>query len=129
MVKILVVDDEKDVRTLVRSVLEKGGYEISEAESGSKAVESLRNGSFDLVLLDVMMPEVDGWKVAKMIKEDPRLKDTVVCMLTVKSSTLDALMSLDYAKADWHLNKPITKERLIQTVDWLLQQRKKKGLL
>jgi len=125
MAKILVVDDEKDVRALVRSALEKRGYAVDEAENGARAIEKLRNGNFDLVILDVMMPEVDGWKVSKMIKEDPMLKDVSICMLTVKSSTLDALMSLEHAHADWHLNKPITSERLVQTVEWLIQQKKK----
>jgi len=125
MAKILVVDDEKDVRALVRAVLEKKGHEIDEAENGFKAMEKLREKAFDLVLLDIMMPDLDGWKVAKTIKDDPSLKDTIVCMLTVKSSTLDALMSLDYAKADWHLNKPVTKERLNETVEKLLSKKKK----
>lgn len=120
--KILVVDDNPEVRSTIRMILEKEGHKVAEAVNGPKALEIVRAEKPDLILLDVMMPEVDGWKVAKTIKEDPMLKDIKICMLTVKSSTLDALMSLDYAHADWHLSKPVDRKELLRVINELLSK-------
>lgn len=135
MAKILIVDDDSEVRRVVSEILENEGYEIREAENGIIALDILKREKFDLVLLDVMMPEIDGWGVAKKIKSDPLLKDTIVCMLTVKNTPLDTLMSIEHSKADWHISKPTTKKKILETVKWLLEKKEKekrekdKGLL
>lgn len=135
MVKILIVDDDAEVRRIVSEILEGEGYETKQAENGIKALEMLKEENFDLVLLDVMMPEIDGWEIAKRIKSDPLLKHTIVCMLTVKNTPLDTLMSIEHSKADWHISKPTTKKKIIETVRWLLEKKEKetgekdKGLL
>ena len=67
-----------------------------------------------------MMPELDGWETCKQIKADDDTKDTMVTMLTVKSEDEDKVKSLDYALADWHINKPIDRKKLVKTVKWLL---------
>lgn len=124
MARILVVDDNPEVRSVIRMILEKEGHNVEEAINGPKALEMVRENKPDLILLDVMMPEVDGWKVAKTLKEDAMLKDIPICMLTVKSSTLDALMSMDYAHADWHLSKPVDRKELLRVINELLAKRK-----
>lgn len=67
-----------------------------------------------------MMPKLDGWEVSRRIKLDPAFKNTPICMLTAKTTTMDALMSLESAHAEWHLNKPISKKLLLEAVEWLL---------
>ena len=121
MAKIMVVDDDPMIRNLVRMLLEEKGYEVMESENGLDCLEKLIEGERpDLILLDVMMPKMDGWEVSRRIKTNEVLKDIPICILTAKTTTMDALMSLESAHADWHLNKPISKNILIQTVEWIL---------
>jgi CheY-like chemotaxis protein len=117
----MIVDDNEMIRKVIRATLEEEGYEVIEAERGQECLNFLWKRELpDLVLLDVMMPEMDGWEVARRIKSNEKLRDVIVCMLTAKDSTLDALMSIESAHANWHLNKPISKKNLISTVKWLL---------
>jgi CheY-like chemotaxis protein len=124
MAKIMVVDDEPDIRTIVRTVLEKEGHEITEAESGEMCLKLLSEyESPDILFLDVMMPGMDGWDVARKVKSDETLKDIIICMLTVKTSPDDILTSFESAKADWHVDKPVSIKKFIEIVDWLLTVR------
>jgi two-component system alkaline phosphatase synthesis response regulator PhoP len=120
MTKILVVDDEPDIVYLVKKILQNEGYEVIEATSGAECIDKVKREKPDLVLLDVMMPGLDGWETCKRIKEDDETKDTLVAMLTVKSEDTDKIQSFDYAIADWHIAKPIDRARLTRTVKWLL---------
>lgn len=121
MSKILVIDDEPDIVYLVRLILEKEGYVVVEANSGTQGLEVAKNEKPDLILLDVMMPDMLGWEVSKKLKEDKALEKIPIAMLTVKSSAEDKLKSLDEASADWHIAKPIDREKLLSTVAWLLK--------
>ena len=73
--RILVVDDDENILSLERTILEQKGFDVTSAGGGAEALKLLAEKAFDLVLLDVMMPEVDGFTVCRKIKEDPRLKD------------------------------------------------------
>lgn len=118
----MVVDDETDVRKVIGSMLKKEGYEVIESKGGRDCLEKLIKGERpDLIILDVMMPVMDGWEVSRLIKSNEVLKDIPICMLTVKNTTMDALMSLESAHANWHVNKPINKEQFLGTVKWLLE--------
>ncbi len=120
MTKILVVDDEPDIVYLVEKILTNEGYTVVQAFSGSEALEKVEKEKPDLVLLDVMMPGMDGWETCKKIKENEETKDVMVAMLTVKSENGDKIQSFDYAIADWHIAKPIDRTRFTRTVKWLL---------
>jgi CheY-like chemotaxis protein len=122
MARIMIVDDNNEVRTVVKATLEREGYEVIEAHSGEECLNILYSGEIpDLVLLDIMMPEMDGWEVSRRMKTNEKLKNIIICMLTAKNTTMDALMSLESAHANWHLNKPISRKKLIDTVKWLLE--------
>ncbi|NOZ77145.1 MAG: response regulator [Euryarchaeota archaeon] len=127
MAKIMVVDDEPDVVKLVRSALKDEGYEIIEVSSGKECLRLLETETPDLILLDVMMPEMDGWEVCRRIKDNPETSSITVAMLTVKSQDEDKITSLEDAKADWHIKKPIRVDGLRQTVRWLLENPMKRG--
>jgi CheY-like chemotaxis protein len=121
--KLMVVDDNKDFRTVMRMFLEREGYEVVESESGEQCLEKLKKGEKpDLILLDVMMPGIDGWDVSRIIKANKAFRDTLICMVTAKATTADALISLESAHANWHLNKPVSKETLLDTINYLLNQ-------
>ncbi len=123
MKKIMIVDDEETLRTVVKKILERGGYDIIEAVDGMDCLEKLKEVKPDLILLDVMMPEMNGWEVCKKIKENPDTKDIIVAMLTVKSEDEHKVKSLDEALADWHIAKPVRRQKLLQTVNWLFERR------
>ncbi|RMF89731.1 MAG: response regulator [Methanobacteriota archaeon] len=118
----MVVDDSEEIRFIVRRILEEAGYSVSEAADGEECLQMLYQGEKpDLILLDVMMPKMDGWGLSRKIKQDPSLQHIPICMLTAKTSTMDALMSLESARANWHLNKPINRKQLLDTVRWLIE--------
>ncbi|GBE54669.1 MAG TPA: response regulator [Euryarchaeota archaeon] len=121
MAKILVVDDEPDVAYLVKKILTDINHEVETANSGKEALDKIHSGyKPDLILLDVMMPEMDGWEVSRRIKENPSTKDVIITMFTVRSDDEDKVTSLDRGLADWHISKPFKKDTLIRTVEWLL---------
>jgi len=123
LARIMVVDDEKDIRNVLKKVLETEGHTVIEAPTGRDCLEKLLDGERpDLIILDIMMPGMDGWEVSRLIKSNEVLKDILICILTVKNTTMDALMSLESAHADWHLNKPINTKQFISTVKWLLEK-------
>ncbi|MFQ6136831.1 MAG: response regulator transcription factor [Candidatus Hydrothermarchaeales archaeon] len=121
MTKIMVVDDEDGMRFMIRKILEREGYEVTEAGSGEECLEMLKHDKPDLILLDVMMPGLDGWEVCKKIRENKESESITVAMLTVKSADEDKVKSFDEGLADWHINKPFERERLLKTVKWLLE--------
>ncbi len=117
--KIMLVDDEPDVLLVERTILKKEGHEIIEVESGEECLKRLETEKPDMVLLDVMMPGIGGWETGKLIKENESTRDIPVIMLTVRGSDEDMTKSFQYSKSDGHVPKPIIKEKLIQTINWV----------
>lgn len=116
--KILVVDDEPDTLELIRLVLESGGFKVIPASSGVEALKILETVRPALVLLDIMMPDMDGWEVFRKIKE----KDSSIsiAILTAKSQNIDKLMGLHVLKADDYITKPFGKNELLNKVRILI---------
>src|SRR5919112_1465902 len=102
--RILLVDDEKSVQTLLSYPLRKEGYEVVPATTGREALERFREGRFDLVVLDVMLPEVDGFDVCKEL----RARSSVpIIMLTAKTEEVDKVLGLELG-ADDYITKPFS---------------------
>jgi CheY-like chemotaxis protein len=120
MGKIMIVDDEPDIVYIVKKALQKSGHEVIEALSGEECLEKLKQEKPDLILLDVMMPGLDGYDVLEILRNDEKTKDITIAMLTVKSEDEDKIRSFD-GKADWHISKPIDTDKLPEMVDWLLK--------
>jgi CheY-like chemotaxis protein len=113
MAVIMIVDDNSDVRMVVNKGLVAEGHHVIEAENGLDCLEKLGKLVFpDLILLDVMMPGMDGWEVGRRIKNDESLKNIPICMLTVKDSPEDVSMSIESVGAEWHLTKPVSIKKL-----------------
>lgn len=100
--KILVADDEAEIRELLRLYLEKDGYEVIEAADGAKALSALQKEAIDLVILDIMMPGIDGYRVLQNIREKNNIP---VIMLSAKGSDSDKILGLDLG-ADDYITKP-----------------------
>lgn len=122
---ILIVDDEEDIRDLLKYNLEKEGYEVSVSENGQQAVEMVKKNSFDLVLLDVMMPEIDGIEVCRIIRNDLNKKDLIVCFLTARSEDYSQIAGLE-AGADDYISKPVKPRVLLSKIKSLLRRSNKK---
>jgi two-component system alkaline phosphatase synthesis response regulator PhoP len=118
MSKIMFVDDDEKILHVVRRMLESKGHEVMTTENGKECLEILKSDKPDLILMDVMMPEMDGWEVVREIRKDESNKDIVISMLTINYADMGRAKSLE--EADWHIRKPITKENLLKAVDWLL---------
>ena len=115
---VMVVDDEPDTIDLVRLVLESEGIDVVGANSGLECLEMLDSNRPDAILLDIMMPEMDGWETFHKIKE----KDATipVSMLTVKSQEFDKMLGLHVLKTDDYITKPFGRKELIERTKALL---------
>lgn len=120
--KILLVDDEPETRTVFETVLKQAGYEISIAENGQQAVEKVKQGGFDLVLLDQMMPDLSGNEVLRIIKEDESTRQIKVAMLTNFSNDEMVNESLGVGAVDYILKYQISNEDLVKKVRGILEQ-------
>jgi DNA-binding response OmpR family regulator len=118
--RILVVDDDENILNLEKTILEGKGFEVTGASSGADALDLLGKEVFDLILLDVMMPEIDGFTVCRKIKEDVRLKDVPVIFLTAKGGG-EALAEGFESGAVMYINKPFTANKLLTIVNTMLE--------
>lgn len=116
---VLVVDDELHIRELIRDNLEAEGYNIIIATDGLEAIDLLEETDPVLVILDIMMPEMDGWEVCKNIKD--RDKKIKIIMLTAKSGNRDRMIGEKILKADKYITKPFDIEKLIGEVHELIK--------
>jgi len=126
--KILVVDDELHIRNILKFQLEKNGYLVILAENGEEALQMVRRESPDLVILDLMMPKMDGFEVCKRIRENYQTTQIPIIMLTAKSDLPDRLKGLKDGANDY-LIKPYSNEELLLRVQNVLEwsQRQKEA--
>lgn len=124
--KILVVDDEEDILELVKFNLSREGYQVSCALSGEEALTAFRSEVPDLVVLDLMLPGIDGLEVAKRIKGDAKTKDAAIVMLTAKGEEADIVTGLELG-ADDYVTKPFSPRVLVARVRAALRKRGKTG--
>jgi DNA-binding response OmpR family regulator len=117
---ILIVDDDDSIRSLLRQELTDGGYLIEEAKNGKEALESIRNHQPDLIILDVMMPEMNGFEVASILKNDPKTLDIPIIILSVVQDKARGYR----IGVDRYLTKPIDTNQLFTEVGVLLEQGK-----
>ena len=118
--RILVVDDDENILSLERTILEQKGFDVTTAAGGAEALQLLGERTFDLVLLDVMMPEIDGFTVCRRIKEDPRTRELPVIFLTAKGGG-EALAEGFESGAVMYINKPFTANKLLTIVNTMLE--------
>jgi DNA-binding response OmpR family regulator len=116
--RVLVVDDDQDIRLLVRELLERGGYTVDEADNGKAALRHLFSNAPALVILDVTMPDMDGYQTLERIRD---LSDVPVLMLTARTQELEKVRGLS-AGADDYVAKPFGRQELLARVQALLRR-------
>ncbi|MEX2464240.1 MAG: response regulator transcription factor, partial [Gaiellaceae bacterium] len=116
--RILFVDDDADIRGLLRQLLERAGYDLVEASNGKDGLRAFYASAPDLVLLDVSMPEMDGWQTLERIRD---LSDVPVLMLTARTAELERVRGLKTG-ADDYVAKPFGRQELLARVEALLRR-------
>ena len=119
--KILVVDDEEDILELIRFNLSREGYAIRCAATGENALKSLKTEPVDLIILDLMLPGIDGFTVAMQIKGDPRIQHIPIIMLTAKGSETDVVTGLEVGAEDY-ITKPFSTRILLARIHSVLRR-------
>jgi DNA-binding response OmpR family regulator len=120
--KILVVDDEPDAVELVEFNLTAAGYEVLTAADGKEALQKARTALPDLIVLDVMMPQVDGLEACKILRRDPATSAIPILMLTAKAAEIDRVLGLELG-ADDYVTKPFSPRELVLRIKGLLRRR------
>jgi DNA-binding response OmpR family regulator len=119
---ILSIDDEPGMLELIQLVVKKQGLTVQGASSGEQGLSIMRESPPRLVLLDIMMPEMDGWDVYKQMKEDDNLKDIPVIIVTARKSSLEEIIARTRAGVDEYIIKPFSPSRLREVIQKALEK-------
>jgi two-component system alkaline phosphatase synthesis response regulator PhoP len=119
--KIIVVDDEEDIVQMLRYNLQKEGYDVTTALNGAEALRLAQQQQFDLVLLDVMMPEIDGFEVCRRMRAMPAYGSTPIMFLTARAGEIDQILGLELG-ADDYIQKPISPRVLMARVKTVMRR-------
>ncbi|MBN2029062.1 response regulator [bacterium] len=122
---IFIIEDEEDIIELVRYNLEKEGYRVSSALSGEEALNQIRSQIPDLIILDLMLPGIDGLEICKILKNDPKTAQTPIIMLTAKGEDIDIVTGLELGAEDY-ITKPFSPKVLIARIRAALRRNRKK---
>ncbi|MBE3037977.1 MAG: response regulator [Chloroflexi bacterium] len=120
---ILCIEDEQEMIDLIRLILSPRGFEIRGANGGKEGLEIIRKDHPDLVLLDLMMPEMDGWEVYQQMKAGEATKNIPVIVVTAKAQSIDKVLGLHIAKVDDFIVKPFSPQELLTSVDKVLERK------
>lgn len=122
--KILLVDDEEDILDFLELILEEQGYSVVKANSGREALAAAQMHRPELILLDIMMPEMDGWEVLKLLKADEEVSHIPVAMLTARTEMKDKIQGLQEGAIDY-ICKPFATKELLEKLQIIFAQVKK----
>jgi len=118
---ILIVEDEEVVRKFLRLQLSQWGYKVTEAKDGVQAILKLGKENFDLILLDIMMPNKDGWELMKEVRLSPKTKDIPMIVLTAKNKDSDMFKGYELG-ANYYIPKPFTKTQLLHGLKLVFEE-------
>lgn len=122
MKKILIVDDEPNIVMSLEYIFKKENFEVFIARDGAEAIEIVENNPIDIIILDIMMPNVDGFQVLKYLKADSELSKVKVIFLSAKNKASDIELGLQLG-ADSYMSKPFSNKKLVNEVKGLLNKK------
>ncbi len=125
--EILCIDDDVGIIELVQLIMQRDGFSVRGASSGAEGLSAMRSEMPDVVLLDIMMPEMDGWETYKRIKADPTLKDVPVVILTARNSSFEEVIARERAGVDDYITKPFTPQELRVRIKKVLSAKEQPG--
>lgn len=120
---ILCVEDEPEMIDLMRLILGRRGFEVKGANGGAEGLKMIHESVPDLILLDLMMPDMDGWEVYQQMKADENTKNIPVIVVTAKAQSIDKVLGLHIAKVDDYLAKPFSPQDLLSSVERVLKSK------
>lgn len=122
--RVVCVEDEPEMIDLFKLILSRRGFEVVGANGGRAGLEAVRQQKPDIVLLDLMMPDMDGWEVYQHLKADPATKDIPVIVVTAKAQSIDKVLGLHIAKVDDYISKPFSPQELLDSIENVLARQK-----
>ena len=114
---LIYIEDEQDMIDLVELILKRKGYEVTGVLGGREGLEAVRRELPDLVLLDLMMPDMDGWDVYQQMKAEENTREIPVIVVTAKAQSIDKVLGLHIAKVDDYISKPFSPQELVDSVE------------
>ncbi len=124
-IRILCIEDEPEMIDLMKLILSRRGYDIHGATSGKEGLRKVREIIPNLVLLDLMMPDLGGWEVYQQMKAEEQTRHIPVIVVTAKAQSIDKVLGLHIAKVDDYIAKPFSPKDLIDSVEKVLQRDKR----
>ncbi|MEE8180051.1 MAG: response regulator [bacterium] len=121
---ILIVEDDPQTVKLIKFILEKEDYSTISAKDGEEGLQMAREKKPDLIVLDLMLPGMDGYRVCEILKANPVTKEIPIIVLTALDTGVDFEKALE-KKADWYITKPFEPQHLLKRVNYLIEKRKK----
>jgi DNA-binding response OmpR family regulator len=119
-ISIVCIEDEPEMIELVKIILNRKGYSVHGADGGETGLALIRKVKPDLVLLDLMMPDMDGWEVYQQMRADPEIRDIPVIIVTAKAQNIDKILGLHIAKVNDYITKPFGPSELLQSIQTVL---------
>ncbi len=120
---IVCIEDEPEMIDLIQLILSRRGFEVSGAPGGKEGLQLVRETIPDLVLLDLMMPDMDGWEVYQQMKAEETTHNIPVIIVTAKAQNIDKVLGLHIAKVDDYIAKPFSPQELIESVERILKRK------
>lgn len=120
--RVIYIEDDPEMIDLVKLILSRKGYEVIGAIGGVDGLDLVRQNLPDLVLLDLMMPDMDGWDVYQQMKTEEDTSDIPVIVITAKAQSIDKVLGLHIAKVDDYISKPFSPQELVDSVEKVLAQ-------
>ncbi len=114
--KVIVIEDDPEMINLVKLILKKEGFDVTGAMGGRDGLDAIEHLKPDLVLLDLMMPDIDGWEVYQTMKANEQMKGIPVIIITAKAQSIDKVLGLHIAKVDDYITKPFSPNELVASV-------------
>ena len=123
--RLAYIEDEAEMIDLVRLILNRRGYTVLGANGGREGLDLIRRERPDLILLDLMMPDMDGWDVYHQIKSEELIRDIPVIVITAKAQDIDKILGLRVAKVEDYISKPFSPQELIDRIEQVLSNKQK----
>jgi DNA-binding response OmpR family regulator len=118
--RILCVEDDPEMIDLIRLILSRRGFDVKGAAGGTEGLRLVKQDPPDLVLLDLMMPDMDGWEVYQQMKADEKTRNIPVIVVTAKAQNIDRVLAMHIAKVDDYITKPFSPQELLVSVEKVL---------
>lgn len=121
--RVIYFEDDKDMVELVRIILGREGYQIEDIAEGQAGIDAVKQSSPDVILLDLMLPDMDGWEIFRQLKHNESTADIPIIVITAKAQSIDKVLGLEIAKVDDFISKPFRPQELIDRVEKVLSGR------